>query len=127
MGRLLTGDDRAAAPLPVIEDLQQVAALFGRHARLLKSIARTERLILDDWGLANVSAEQGRDLLEILDDRPGRGSTIVTSQIEVKHWHEMIANPTVADAILDRLVHSAHRLNLAGDSLRKAVGKRAAA
>ena len=99
----------------------------GRHARLLKSIARTERLILDDWGLANVSAEQGRDLLEILDDRQGRGSTIVTSQIEVKHWHEMIANPTVADAILDRLVHSAHRLKLAGDSLRKTVGKRAAA
>ena len=55
--------------------------------------------------------DHGRDLLEILDDRQGRGSTIVTSQIDVKHWHEMIANPTVADAILDRLVHSAHRLN----------------
>ena len=90
-----------------------------------KTVARSQLLILDDWGLANVSAEQGRDILEILDDRQGRGSTIVTSQIDVKHWHEMIANPTVADAILDRLVHNAHRLNLAGDSLRKGAAKRA--
>src|SRR5580693_9398552 len=67
--------------------------------RLLKTIARIELLILDDWGLANVTAEQGRDLLEILDDRHGRGPTIVTSQLGLKHWHDMIANPTVADAI----------------------------
>ena len=83
---------------------------YGRHARLLKTIARSQLLILDDWGLANVTAEQGRDLLEILDDRQGCGSTIVTSQVDVKHWHEMIANPTVADAILNRLVHNVHRL-----------------
>jgi DNA replication protein DnaC len=92
---------------------------------MLKAIARVELLILDDWGLANVTAEQGRDLLEIIDDRHGRGSTIITSQIDVKHWHDMIPNPTVADAILDRLVHNAHRLSLAGDSLRKAETKRA--
>ena len=79
---------------------------------------------LDDWGLANVTAEQGRDLLEILDDRHGRGSTILTSQIDVKHWHDMIANPTVADAILDRLVHNAHRLALKGDSMRKITAQR---
>ena len=91
----------------------------GRHARLLKTIARAELLILDDWGLANLTAEQGRDLLEILDDRHGRGSTILTSQIDVKHWHDMIANPTIADAILDRLIHNAHRIDLAGDSLRR--------
>jgi DNA replication protein DnaC len=97
----------------------------GRHARLLKTIARVELLILDDFGLANVTAEQGRDLLEILDDRHGRGSTIITSQVDVKHWHDLIANPTVADAILDRLVHNAHRLNLTGDSLRKAAAERA--
>jgi hypothetical protein len=84
----------------------------------LKSNARAQLLILDDWGLANVTADQGRDRLEIFDDRQGRGSTNVTSQVDVKHWHEMIANPTVADAILDRLVHSAHRLNLVGESLR---------
>ena len=83
------------------------------------------RIILDDWGRGNVTVEQGRDLLEILVDRQGRSSTIATSQVDVKHWHEMIANPTVADAILDRLVHNAHRLNLAGDSLRKGAAKRA--
>ena len=122
-------DDRSVLyhRVPRLFDALALARGDGRHARLLKSIARTELLILDDWGLANVTADQGRDLLEILDDRQGRGSTIVTSQVDVKHWHEMIANPTVADAILDRLVHSAHRLNLAGDSLRKTVGKRAAA
>ena len=96
----------------------------GRHARLLKTIARVELLILDDWGLANLTPDQGRDLLEIVDDRHGRGSTIVTSQLPVEHWHEAIANPTVADAILDRLVHNAHRLTLKGDSLRKAAAKR---
>src|SRR2546421_10542958 len=68
--------------------------------------------------------EQGRDLLEIVDDRHNRGSTIVTSQLLVDHWHEAIANPTVADAILDRLVHNAHRLTLNGDSMRKVAAKR---
>ena len=99
-----------------------LARADGRYARLLKTIARVELLILDDWGLA----EQGRDLLKILDDRHGRGPTIVTSQLDLKHWHDMIANPTVADAILGRLVHNAHRLNLTGESLRKAITKRAA-
>jgi DNA replication protein DnaC len=79
----------------------------------------------DDWGLANLTSDQGRDLLEIVDDRHGRGSTVVTSQLPVENWHEVIANPTVADAILDRLVHNAHRLTLKGDSLRKAAAKRA--
>ena len=96
----------------------------GRHTRLLKVIARVELLILDDWGLASLTPDQGRDLLEIVDDRHGRGSTIVTSQLPVEHWHEAIANPTIADAILDRLVHNAHRLTLKGDSLRKAAAKR---
>ena len=66
---------------------------------------------------------QGRDLLEIIDDRHGRGSTLVTSQLPVDHWHEIIGDPTVADAILDRLVHNAHRLILKGDSLRKTAAK----
>lgn len=91
----------------------------GRHARLLKAIARTELLILDDWGLSILTASQRRDLLEILEDRHGRGSTIVTSQLPVEHWHEAVGDPTLADAILDRLVHSAHRLNLTGESMRK--------
>ena len=120
-------DDRSVLyyRMPRLFDALALARGDGRHARLLKSIARTQLLILDDWGLANLTPDQGRDLLEILDDRQGRGSTIVTSQIDVKHWHEMIANPTVADAILDRLVHSAHRMNLTGESMRKEASKRA--
>lgn len=126
LGHKACRDDRAVLyhRLPRLLDALALARGDGRHARLLKTIARVELLILDDWGLANVTADQGRDLLEILDDRHGRGSTIVTSQIDVKHWHEMIANPTVADAILDRLVHNAHRLNLAGESMRKGASKR---
>ena len=69
-------------------------------------------------------AEQRRDRLEIMEDRHGRGSTIVTSQLPVEHWHEIIGDPTIADAILDRLVHNAHRLTLKGESLRKATAKR---
>jgi DNA replication protein DnaC len=79
---------------------------------MLKSLARVELLILDDWGLSSMTTEQRRDLLEILEDRHGRGSTIVTSQLPVEHWHEIIGDPTLADAILDRLVHNSHRLVL---------------
>jgi DNA replication protein DnaC len=119
-------DDRSVLyhRVPRLFDTLALTRGDGRHARLLKSIARVELLILDDWGLANLTPDQGRDLLEILDDRHGRGSTIVTSQVDVKHWHEMIANPTVADAILDRLVHNAHRLSLTGESMRKEAAKR---
>ena len=88
----------------------------GRYARLLKSLARVELLILDDWGLAPLTSQQGRDLLEIVDDRHGLGSTIVTSQLPVDHWHEVIVDPTIADAVLDRLVHTAHRIALDGET-----------
>ena len=97
----------------------------GRHARLLKSLARVELLILDDWGLSPLTSAQGRDLLEIVDDRHGRASTIVTSQVPVAHWHELIADPTIADAILDRLVHTVHRLALDGETLRDPKNKSA--
>ena len=127
LGHKACRDDRSVLyhRMPRLFDALALARGDGRHARVLKTIARTELLILDDFGLANLTADQGRDLLEIVDDRQGRGSTIVTSQVDVKHWHEMIANPTVADAILDRLVHNAHRLNLVGDSLRKGAVRRA--
>ena len=95
----------------------------GRHARMLKAIARVDVLILDDWGLAVLTPSERRDLLEILEDRHGRGSTIVTSQLPVEHWHEAIGDPTLADAILDRLVHNAHRLQLAGESMRRRAAK----
>jgi len=91
----------------------------GRYGRLLKSLGRVEVLILDDWGLSVLTGPERRDLLEILDDRHGRTSTIVTSQIPVEHWHEMIGDSTLADAILDRIVHNAHRLQLVGESMRK--------
>jgi len=82
-------------------------------------------LILDDWGLAPLTGEQRRDLLEVIDDRQQRGSTIITSQVPIENWHDVIADPTIADAILDRLVHNAHRLALNGDSMRKITAQRA--
>ena len=96
----------------------------GRHARLLKSLARVELLILDDWGLAPMTAEQRRDLLEIMEDRHGTRLDHRHQPAAVEHWHEIIGDPTIADAILDRLVHNAHRLTLKGESLRKAAAKR---
>ena len=91
----------------------------GRYAKLPASLARVDLLILDDWGLSVLNPPERRDLLEILDDRHGRASTIVTSQIPVEHWHDIIGDPTLGDAILDRLVHNAHRLQLSGESMRK--------
>jgi DNA replication protein DnaC len=91
----------------------------GRYGRMLKNLARVQLLILDDWAVTPLTAEQRRDLLEIVDDRHDRASTIVTSQVPVDHWHEHIGNPTIADAVLDRLVHGAHRIELKGESMRK--------
>ena len=91
----------------------------GRHLRLLRALGRVDLLILDDWGLEPLDAAARHDLLEILDDRYGRRSTIVTSQLPVDRWHHLIGEPTYADAILDRLVHNAHRLDLTGESLRR--------
>jgi DNA replication protein DnaC len=91
----------------------------GRYARTLKNLARVQLLILDDWAITPLTGEQRRDLMEIVDDRHDRASTIITSQVPVDHWHEHIGNPTIADAVLDRLVHGAHRLDLHGESIRK--------
>jgi DNA replication protein DnaC len=91
----------------------------GRYPRLFRSLCRVHLLILDDWGPEPMTAEQRRDLLEIIEDRYGRASTLVTSQIPVSRWHDVVGEPTLADAILDRLVHNAHRIELEGDSLRK--------
>ncbi len=91
----------------------------GSYAKQMQSFAKTHVLLLDDYGLATLSSEQRHDLLEILEDRQGVNSTLVTSQLPVDHWHETIGDPTLADAILDRLIHNAHRINLKGESLRK--------
>jgi DNA replication protein DnaC len=95
----------------------------GRYARLLRSLLNPQLLILDDWGLEPLDAGARRDLLEIFEERYGRRSTIITSQIPVDRWHEVINDPTYADAILDRIVHNAHRLELAGESLRRVRSK----
>lgn len=91
----------------------------GRHAKMLRALSRADLLILDDWGPETLTAEQRRDLLEITEDRYGRGSILITSQLPVDRLYELIGNPTLADAILDRVLHNAYRLDLAGDSLRK--------
>src|SRR3954470_504431 len=126
LGQKACRDDRSVLyhRVPRLLDALALARGDGRYARLLKSLARVELLILDDWGLAPLTSQQGRDLLDIVEDRHNRGSTMVTSQLPVEHWHEIIGNPTLADAILDRLVHNAHRLTLKGESLRKAAAKR---
>ncbi len=91
----------------------------GRHARLLRTLSRVDVLILDDFGLGPLDAQARQDLLEIAEERYGRRSTIITSQPPVDKWHELIGEPTYADAILDRIVHNAHRIELDGETIRK--------
>jgi len=102
----------------LFEDLS-LAKGDGRYLKLLTSFAKIDLLVLDDYGLHGLTQEQRHDLLEILEDRHGLKSTLVTSQLPVEHWHEQIGDPTLADAILDRLVHSAHKIQLKGESMRK--------
>jgi DNA replication protein DnaC len=96
-----------------------IAKADGRYDKILKALAKIHLLVIDDWGLKKFVKEQSHDLLEILEDRHGLKSTLITSQLPVDHWHEIIADPTLADAILDRLVHNAYRINLKGESMRK--------
>ena len=96
----------------------------GRYLKVMKKLARTDVLLIDDWGLTKLTAPQRRELLELLDDRHQRRSTVVTSQLPVDLWHKMIGEPTHADAILDRLVHNAYRITLKGESMRKLNAKR---
>jgi DNA replication protein DnaC len=91
----------------------------GRLPRLLTTLERIRLLIIDDWGPEPLNDEQRRDLLEIVDDRCDRGSLLITSQVPVNRWHEVIGDPTLGDAILDRIVHRAHRIDLKGPSLRR--------
>lgn len=96
----------------------QNAQADGSLLKLLKKLARATLIVIDDFGVAAVAGKQYRDLLEILDDRHGLGSTLITSQFPVEEWHGVINDATVADAILDRLVHNAYRLKLEGESMR---------
>ena len=91
----------------------------GRYAKLLRSLARVNLLILDDWGPEQLTAEQRRDVLEIVEDRYDTRSIVITSQLPVEQWYEVIGEPTLADAIMDRVVHNAYRIELKGESMRK--------
>lgn len=102
----------------LMQDLP-IAKADGRYPRLLRDYAKADLFVLDDWGLSPLTDDSRRDLLEILDDRHNRKSTLVTSQLPIETWHDYIGEPTLADAILDRLVHNAYRLDLKGESMRK--------
>ena len=91
----------------------------GSFGKQLAQLAKTELLIIDDWGLDALTQQQRNDLLEIMEDRHGRGATLMTSQLPATHWHEAIGDPTLADAILDRLLHNATKLQIHGESMRK--------
>ena len=91
----------------------------GSYPKLIKELSRVQLLIIDDWGIDQLVPLSRIDLLEIMEDRHGQSSTLVTSQIPSIHWHESVGDPTLADAILDRLLHNSHRIKLSGESLRK--------
>ena len=95
-----------------------------RSGDLIAALERVNLLILDDWGPEPLTADQRRDLLEIVDDRYDKGSLLITSQVPVPQWHDVIADPTLGDAILDRIIHNAHRIELKGDSLRRQAGEK---
>jgi DNA replication protein DnaC len=102
----------------LFEDLA-LARLDGRFPRVVDKLARVQLLILDDWGTHSLNDQQRLDLLEIFEERYRRKSTLITAQLPVAAWHEMIGEPTIADAILDRIIHNAHRIALEGDSMRR--------
>lgn len=105
--------------LPRLLEQLRIAHGDGSWGRLMGQLARTELLLLDDWGLGKLNAAQRSDLMELIEERHGRHSTLIASQLPVKTWHELIGEATLADAILDRLLHRAHRLALSGESMRR--------
>lgn len=105
--------------IPRLFDELALARADGSYAKLLARLAKADVLILDDLGLGSPTESQRHDLLEVMEDRYGRRSTVVTSQLPIPKWHEWLGDPTVADAVLDRLVHNAYKLELRGNSRRK--------
>ena len=120
-GRQAARQDHSVLYLRVprlFEDLA-LARLDGRFPRVVDKLARVQLLILDDWGTHSLNDQQRLDLLEIFEERYRRKSTLITAQLPVAAWHDMIGEPTIADAILDRIIHNAHRITLKGDSMRR--------
>lgn len=110
--------------LPALMQDLELARHDGRYKKLMRALGRTDLLVLDDLGIAPLSIEQLRDLLEIIDERYRKRSTLITSQLPVANWHEALGDPTMADAILDRVVHNAYKIELKGeDSMRKLCSK----
>ncbi len=109
--------------LPRLLQELDIGRADGRFASMMRQLGKTDVLVMDDWGLAVLTDQHRRDLLEMLDDRYNLRATIITSQLPVTHWHEAVGDPTLADAILDRVVHNAYKINLSGSSLRKERGK----
>jgi DNA replication protein DnaC len=120
-GRQAARQDHSVLYLRVprlFEDLA-LARLDGRFPRVVDKLARVQLLILDDWGTHSLNDQQRLDLLEIFEERYRRKSTLITAQLPVAAWHDMIGEPTIADAIFDRIIHNAHRITLKGDSMRR--------
>lgn len=105
--------------VPRLTETLRIAHADGSFGRLLTQLARVDVLILDDWGMTPLDQAARHDLLEVIDDRSTSKSTLITSQLPIDHWHAWLNDPTVVDAILDRLVHRSHRINLKGESLRR--------
>lgn len=102
----------------LFEELR-IAHVDGSFGKRLSALAKTDLLILDDWGLAPLDQRQRNDLLELLDDLVGTRSTLINIQLPIEHWHDYLNDPTLADAILDRIIHAAHKISLSGESMRK--------
>lgn len=107
--------------LPRLFQELTIAKGDGRYIKILDKIGRVDVLILDDWGITTMNESQRKDLLEIIEDRYSTRSTIIASQIPIDKWHELIGDPIVADALLDRLIHNAHKIQMKGESMRKKI------
>lgn len=107
--------------LPRLFETLRLAHGDGSYPRLMNQLVKTQLLILDDWAIAPLTAAQRHDLMEVIEERHGRQAILIASQLPVEHWHDYIGEATLADAILDRLLHNAHRLTLKGDSMRKST------
>ena len=105
----------------LLDEISQARA-DGSHFQLLRRLAKTDVLVIDDFGLEVLNTHQRRDFLEVMEDRYGNSSTVITSQLDPKDWHPVIGDETIADAVCDRLVHNAHRVKLSGESIRKVNG-----
>ncbi len=109
--------------MPRLLEALTIAHGDGRFTRLTQQLEKTDLLVLDDWGLEKMNLSQRNDLLTIMDDRHGTKSTLVTSQLPTTQWHKTIGDATLADAILDRLLHNSHKLKLKGESMRKVMSE----